>query len=73
MYKNLCGYLCIELKSIHAILYCPDPFRGRRKTRSLVLNFQPSTASGSGTVVKRYRFVKFFHIEIVENMIETIA
>ena len=65
MNKNLCRYLCTELESISASLYCPDPFRGGWKIRRLVSNIQPSTASGAGVVVKRYRLVKFFCIEII--------
>ena len=63
--KNVCGYFHTELVSIPVILYCSDLFRGERMTRSLVLNLQFSTASGVGIVVKGYRLVKFFHIEII--------
>ena len=51
--------------SVHVILYCSDLFRGRKKNGSLDLNLQSSTASGACIVVKGYRLIKFFHIEII--------
>ena len=41
MYKNLCGYLHIVLKSIHAVLHCPDLFGWVGKTSSLIQTFNP--------------------------------
>ena len=67
MYKNLCGYFHIELMSMHVILYHSDLFRGGRKTKSLVSNLHSSTESGAGVIVKRYRLVKCFHIEIIKK------
>ena len=73
MYKNLCGNFHIELMSICVILYCSYLFRGGRKTRSLVSNFQSSTASGAGIVVKGYGIIKFSTLKLLGNMTETIA
>ena len=68
MYTNLCGYFCIELMSIHVILYCSDLFRGERKITSLVLNLQSPTASGAGIVVKGYRHKFFSTLKLLGNM-----
>ena len=59
MYKNLCGYLCIVMKSIHVVLHCTDLFRGGGKTSNLILKPQSSITSSAGIVIKKYRFVKF--------------